>query len=239
MPSYSELVYGSLIGSTYGFAPLVLEHGTLVQTVAPTIEPLTVSDVVGWLKRHPNDETNYADEINLAISVAREKIQHYAERTMIETTYEKIQDNVGRDGRIDLFMRNVTSIVKVETIASIDADTRVIMPSSDYTLLNNRYAVPRSGGWPQHRGAASIIVTFKAGTAIAAPGDAAAQAAARAAIRPVFRMAMLNLIGYWLENPEGQGTEAKYVIQAQRFGALPPNVIQLLSQGGGIPWGVK
>lgn len=238
MASYSELVYSSMVGSTYGSTPLLLENGQLVQTVAPAIEPLTVADVVGWLKRHPDDATNYATEIGIAISAAREKIQHYSERTMIETTYEKVQDNVGKDGRVDLFMRNVTSIVKIETISSMTAETRVVMPSTDYTLLNKRWAVAVSG-WPQHRGAASLIVTFKAGTPVAAPGDAAAQAAARAAIRPVFRMAMLNLIGYWLENPEWQGTDAKYVIQAQRFGALPPNVISLLSQGGGIPWGVK
>lgn len=236
MASFSELVY-SAASPTYGSAPLLTENGHLVQTVAPTIEPLTATEVVEWLKRHPDDTTLYANAIALAIATAREKIEHYTARATIEATYEKSQDVT--NGRVDLFMRNVTAITKVETVATIDSDTRVLMPSTDYTLVGSRWAVPRSGGWPSHRGVAGLIVTFKAGTPIAAPGGSAEQTAARAAVRPVMRMAMLNLIGYWLENPEGQGTEAKYVIQAQRFGALPPNVISLISQGGGIPWGVK
>lgn len=242
MANYSDLVasafYGDGGSSYYGFGPLLLEDGHLQQTVAPIIEPLSPEQVVQHLKRHPDDLEFYREPIELCIATAREKIEHFTARAMIEATYEKVQSYAG--DCVDLYMRNVTSIVKVETIADMDDDTRVLMPSSGYTLKNGRSAVARNG-WPSHRGNASLIVTFKAGVAVAgAPSPSDGQkAAARAAIRPVFRMAMLNLIGFWLENPEGQGTEAKYVIQAQRFGALPPNVIQILSTGGGIPWGVK
>lgn len=241
MANYTDLAVSALFGeggSYYGASPLVLEDGHLIQTVAPVIEPITPAEAVAFLKRHPDDLDYYLNAINLCISAAREKVEHFSARAMIEATYEKTQSSV--DGCVDLFLCNVTSIVKVETIADIDDDTRVLMPSTDYRLEHGRRIVPRSGGWPTHSGSASFIVTFKAGTAVAgsSPNDAQ-KAAARAAIRPVFRLAMLNLIGFWLENPEGQGTEAKYVIQAARFGALPPNVIQILSTGGGIPWGVK
>lgn len=195
---------------------------SLRRTVEPPIDPVTSAEVKTALKIYES-----GDDADLALLIASARIwaETYTNLGFIDQTWEQTQDRVNDEYK--LRRGPVLSIGKIEYIASMDADTKVLVAATGYTFSGRR--VRTRSTWPSHRGFGSWITTFAVGYYdLPTVNPEGSYAAARAAVPEPIRRAIIQLVGHLYENREGQGGEAKYEVLAKAQGLMPPNVKLLL-----------
>ena len=219
MPIFDDI---SLLESSSGRARA--RGVDVTRTVNPEFNPVTAAEVIAHLKLPSGSSETNIDRIIGAVVSAIEK---YTNRGYIKQTIRQSHDQIGP--MIKLWVRPVLSITTIQTISSMAADDLVLMSSDDYAVaFGNEKIRPRSA-WPTHRGFGSFIVTYVVGYDAHADSPTAEQiAAAQAAVPEDVREAILQWIGHFYNNREGQSGELKYEVVAKRIGIIPANVAGLL-----------
>jgi hypothetical protein len=121
-------------------------------------------------------------------------------------------------------------VTSIKYIADWTADTELTYAASSYTLAGN-YVVTRSV-WPTFRGLQGLKIRFKCGIYDLADSPSESQiTAARASVKIAdLRLILLNYIGHYFSNREGQGAEIKYEVSVSRLGPIPSGIKQLLQE---------
>jgi uncharacterized phiE125 gp8 family phage protein len=156
----------------------------MIMTVSPTAEPVTLAEA----KAHLRVDTSADDAlITSEISAAREFVERWIRRALPTQTWQMILDKA--PAGFDIPMPPLQEVTKIETID--DAGTKAEVSPSLYMVdlgqgSNGRVQLKSGCSWPQHRGFASFIVTFKCGYAEGVPS--------------ALKEAVLKLVALFYEN---------------------------------------
>ncbi len=170
-----------------------------------------------------SSETNIDRIIGAVIGA----IEKNTNRGYIKQTIRQTHDRVGPI--LKLWVRPVLEIVSIQTIANMSADDLVLMDAVTYAVSLDKDKVRPRSAWPSHRGFASFVVTYNVGynDHPDSPTDPDI-VTARAAVPEDIQEAILQWIGHFYNNREGQSGEMKYEVIAKRIGVIPSNVAGLL-----------
>lgn len=167
------------------------EHFALTQTVAPTLEPITLQEAQSHLRQEDPQEVAY---INALITAARMHAEAYTQRAFNTQTWRFKLDDFPRCG---VFVLPRPNLIAVSSITYVDtAGTTQTVTASDYIVdtasepgrVHPAYGVV----WPTARcQAGSITITYTAG-----------YGATRALVPQPIKQAILILVGHWYENRE-------------------------------------
>jgi uncharacterized phiE125 gp8 family phage protein len=188
------------------------EQRTLVQTEAPTEEPVTVAEAKAHLRVTHNDDDSY---ITALIKAARADAEALSRRQFVTATYEYRRNRFpkGREP-LDITrtpLQSVTSVKYTDTDGTPDQTWDAQKYQVDTGSLVGRIVPAYSESYPAVReGVSAVIVTFVAGfgAASAVPQEA--------------KHAILLCVGHWYENREA-------VVMDATPRVLPLAVSRLLS----------
>lgn len=162
---------------------------SLVQTVAPTAEPLTLAEVKRYLRVDGTDDDVVIEALMVA---AREEVETWTGLTLLTTTYALRLDDFPASGIIALPRAPLQSVTSV---AYLD-DSAVSQTLATTQYVANTYSMPGrvelaySGTWPStYAQYNAVTITFVAGFTHATLPERA-------------RMAMKLLIGSYYEQRE-------------------------------------
>lgn len=158
---------------------------TLLRTVEPAIEPVTLVEV----KTHLRLAHDCEDELLAGlVRAAREDVERATGIAMIEQSWRLVRDDWPRDGRVLLMRHPVREILSV-TLFGSEGEASVLDPS-DYMLDSiSRPARLHFDKPPQRlRAVNGIEIDFKAGF-----GEAGTD------VPDLLRRAMLMLVAHWYE----------------------------------------
>lgn len=171
-----------------------MNHGipsSVVVSVEPTLEPVTIEEAMLHLRVTDDSETTYIETL---ITAARRWVEDFTARTTVNTTLVKRYDAVVFPLWLQL---ERPPLVSVTSVAYVDAngDSQTVA-TSVYTVDSSsqpgRIVLAFGKTWPAVRDVIqSITVTYVAG-----------YGATAASVPAHFRQAMLLLIGNWFENRE-------------------------------------
>jgi uncharacterized phiE125 gp8 family phage protein len=196
----------------------------VTRTVAPEFNPVTAAQVIAHLKLPSGSSETNIDRIIGAVIGAIEKNTN---RGYIKQTIRQTHDQIG--AMIKLWVRPVLEVVSIQTIPTMAADDLVLMDSADYAASIDKDKIRPRSAWPSHRGFSSFIVTYNVGYNDHADSPTDEEiVTAQAAVPEDVREAILQWIGHFYNNREGQSGEMKYEVIAKRIGVIPSNVAGLL-----------
>lgn len=161
----------------------------LVQSVAPTVEPLTIEEAKLHLRVDAEDENT---AIAALIQSAREYVENFTGRQLITATYQW-----SLDAFVGVLYLPKPPLQSVTTVAYTDGDGNGQTVSSanyqvDTASQPGRVVPSYSKTWPTTRNELNaVVVTYKAGY-----GDTALN------VPEQYKTAMKLLIGHWFENRE-------------------------------------
>ncbi len=153
---------------------------------APASEPLSLEEAKAHLRVDGADENTLISELIVA---AREFAENTTHRALITQTWELVLDKAGSE--IEVPLPPLQEVSKIETI---DEDgVKAEVPTAYYLVdasgAPGRIRLAPYYTWPEHRGFASFIVTFKAGYGLAA-----------SSVPKDIRTAIRQLVGLLYEN---------------------------------------
>lgn len=213
--------------------------GVFVAT-EPTVEPISLAYAKGHLHVGPDDTAQDA-RISGLISAAREHVEQYLRRTLVETELTLyVSDRFPSSGVIELARPPFLSIA-ADGIAYTDAD------GSDQTLAASEYVIDASRTVPHVRRETSVSwpgterrhdavrVTWKAGYATTAQAQTELDSSGVVSSVPTkYVQAMLLLVSHWFENREAVvvGTIAAELPQGVKSLLRPTRVPKLAARKG-------
>lgn len=178
----------------------------LVQTIAPTVECVSVSDVHTQARIDSSDEDAYIS--GTLIPAARELAESYTQRCFTNTTFRYVLDEwplnrVLRLPRVPLV--SVTSVKYYDQNA-----TEQTVTATDYTVHTDAepgfIEIDQEYNYPTLYGdSADVRIVFVAGYGVVATG-----------VPATIRLALAKTVAYWFDN-------------RQEIGRFPDDVLALLS----------
>lgn len=180
----------------------------LKQTIAPSIEPVTLTEA----KLHLRVDTTTEDTlITTLISTARQYCEGYQRRAYITQTWELWLDSFPADDRIDMPLPPLQSITSIKYYDI--ADVEHTMPAADYFAdvksQPGRVSLVYNKTWPAEalRPANGVCITFMVGYGLTA-----------ASVPEKAKQSILLLVAHYFENREsvsaGQLYEAPQAVDA-------------------------
>lgn len=152
----------------------------------PATEPVSLTEAKAHLRVDTADDDTL---ITREISAARQMVEGWIRRALITQTWKMVLDKA--PARFDIPMPPLQEVTKIETIDE-DGTTAVVSSTLYFVDLgqgsNGRVQLRGGSFWPQHRGFASFIVTYKCGY-----GEAAA-------VPLALKEAILKLVALFYEN---------------------------------------
>jgi uncharacterized phiE125 gp8 family phage protein len=156
---------------------------TLERVTQPEFEPVTLAEMKRHLRAY-DDITTDDDDITALIKAAREWVEDYTGRTLIDTTWRlTLGDYVPTDttgmiiGELPLSTQGIplrrSPVIAIVSVATVDADNvETVVDSADYQLRE------ADSKWPVIVGlvaATTTRIVFRAGFAdrVASPGQGA------------------------------------------------------------------
>lgn len=129
-----------------------------VSRANPTAEPLSLTEAKSWLRVDGSDEDALIESL---ITSARDQVEEYTARTLINRTVTLKLDEVEVDEDADIWLPYgpVSAITSVTYYSSDDAAT--VESADDYYLAGDR--LTHEGAWTTERDWASITVLYTAG----------------------------------------------------------------------------
>ena len=188
-----------------------------VITVQPLIEPVGVDELGAHLRLLVEDQAREAVELAALIKTARQYVEAFTARQLIEATYEFACDVFPSQNR-DILLP-APPLISVTTITYVDEDgAGQTLAASEY-LVDTRVEPGRvrlnfDKEWPATRlDPSGIVVTYKAG-----------YGTTEAAVPEVFRHAVRLLASHWYEHREA----VQILERGQTVEVLPVAVADLL-----------
>lgn len=132
--------------------------------------------------------------ISNLIVAARQFVENYTHRTLMTTVIEKIYDVPSHS--FSLPSPPLQEVTKIEVVNDAGEKTEVDSSIYDYDSsvdIPGRVQLREGCVWPDHRGFASFIVTFKAGY-----GDAPAD------VPEMLRQAILQVLAHYYEKRQSE-----------------------------------
>lgn len=173
------------------YAPI----GGLTVITAPTFEPVTLTEMKTHLRYDYDNENTLIETL---IRAAREWVENYTGRALVEQTLEYAIDSYPDEMRLPR-----PPIIEVESFKYTDsAGTSTLLAANQYTLDTSAPLLPRivpayNVSWPGTRSQpSSLRIRYKAGYAReGSPDD-------HAAVPASLRAAIKLLVGHWFKNRE-------------------------------------
>jgi len=167
------------------------QHFALTQTVAPTIEPVTIQEAQAHLRQEDQQEVGY---ITALITAARMHAEAYTQRSLNTQTWRFKLDSWPTGYCLSLPRPNLISVTGITyvdtdgTTQTLAADQYLVDAASEPGRVEPAYGVC----WPDVRSqAGAVTITYTAG-----------YGATRALVPQPIKQAILILIGQWYENRE-------------------------------------
>lgn len=202
---------------------------SLITITPPTVEPITLAEARATL-RLGSDETALDDDIELAITAAREWCENYTRRAYVQRTYELVLSCFPRDGVIELPMpplRSVTSITYVDTNGdeqTLATSQYLVRTAREPGHVRTAYDVSWPDTHPQESEA--VRVRYVAGYEAPAGSPTDYTYNVPAAVKRWLRMNVATRI----ENPQAlaQGVAVNELSRDFTLGDLDPYIVQRL-----------
>jgi uncharacterized phiE125 gp8 family phage protein len=179
----------------------------LQQTIAPTSEPLTLTEVKNHLRV---DDTDSDDELTLLLAAARSHVETRANRQLMQATFALTLDKWPSGNAIALRMSPLSSVTGV-TYYDENGSSQTFSSGKyhvDTASEPGRIVLDDGEAWP------NLDVRPAAATVTYVSGEASSDDVPDAA-----KLATLQLVAHWFENREavafgGNPTDLPYAIEA-------------------------
>lgn len=178
----------------------------------PAAEPVDATLVKEWLRIDSGD-TSQDNVITLLITAARQAVEDYLRRCLVQTTVTWVLDSDQTEDPIWLPYPPVASITTVKTFDdSTGSEVATTIASTNYQLVGSDRLVRRNDGWSIARKARAMEIVYVAGYGAAATN-----------VPSAIREAVLRTIANHFEERQGRivGTAAV---------KLPPDALDLLDR---------
>lgn len=169
-----------------------MQFRSLTRTTQPAVEPVTLAEAKAHLRV---DDSNSDAEIAAMVQAAREWIEQYLDRTLVNTQWTMRLDSFPYE--IELPRPPIASsgtVTAVTLTYTLGDESTATLSSSAYRV--DRHSTPgvvrqlRSGTWPANLDDYNAVtVTWWAG-----------YGASGSSVPAAIRHAMLMLVGFWYEN---------------------------------------
>lgn len=179
---------------------------------APAAEPVDSTLVKEWLRVDTGDTSQDA-VITLLITAARQAVEDYLRRCLVQTTVTWVLDADQTRDPIWLPYAPVASITSVKTFNdSAGSEVATTVASTEYQLVASERLVMRNSGWSISRPARAMEIVYVAG-----------YGAAETNVPSAIREAVLRTIANHFEERQGRIVSTAAV-------KLPPDALDLLER---------
>lgn len=179
---------------------------------APAAEPVDSTLVKEYLRIDSGD-TSQDNVITLLITAARQAVEDYLRRCLVQTTVTWVLDSDQTEDPIWLPYPPVTSITSVKTFNdSTGSEVSTTVTSTNYQLVGGHKLVQRNDGWSISRPARAMEIVYVAG-----------YGATAASVPSAIREAILRTIGSHFEERQG-------FVVGTNVTRIPPDALDLLER---------